>query len=178
MGQPAPHFELPDLEGGKFSLEQHKGSIVVLEWFNPQCPYVKAAHTKGSLIDTAKKLTSEGVVYVAINSGAPGKQGHGIEVNREGKTALSIEHPILLDEEGKVGRAYGATNTPHIFVIDEEGVLRYAGAVDNSPDGEGQSPEGGTLVNHLTAAVSALKEKKPVSPAQTKAYGCSVKYAK
>jgi peroxiredoxin len=178
VGKPAPGFSLPNLEGKDVSLSDFKGKIVVLEWFNPQCPFVKAAHTKGSLVDTAKTLTEKDVAYLAINSGAPGKQGHGVEINADGKKTFGLDHPILLDEEGKVGKAYGATNTPHIFVIDDEGTLAYAGAVDNSPDGEGASPEGGTLVNYLVDAVTALRADKPVAVSQTKAYGCSVKYAK
>lgn len=178
VGKPAPGFTLPDLAGEKVSLSDFKGKIVVLEWFNPECPFVKAAHTKGSLVDTAKKMTEKGVAYLAINSGAPGKQGHGVDVNAEAKKAFKLDHPILLDEDGTVGRAYAATNTPHIFVIDEAGTLVYAGAVDNSPDGEGGSPEGGTLVNYLVDAVAAVRSDDPVAVSHTKAYGCSVKYAK
>lgn len=150
--------------------------MVVLEWFNPECPYVKAAHTKGSLINTASALGQKGVVYVAINSGAPGKQGHGKEVNLAGARTFKLTHPILLDESGKVGKAYGATNTPHLFVIDSGGKLVYRGAIDNSKDGEGQSAEGGTLINYLTSAVESTLSGRPVAVPETKAYGCSVKY--
>lgn len=176
IGQRAPEFTLRDLEGTSISLKEHRGKLVVLEWFNPECPFVRAAHTEGSLVDTAKKLTERGVVYLAINSGASKKQGHGKEVNLAGKERFGLTHPILLDEEGTVGRAYGATNTPHIYVIDREGRLAYAGAVDNSPDGEGKSPKDGKLVNYLMQAVEEIEAGKPVSVPVTKAYGCSVKY--
>lgn len=176
LGKPAPAFTLKDTEGKDVSLESFKGKTVVLEWFNPQCPFVKKSHTAGSLVDYAKKATGDGVVWLAINSGASGKQGHGAEANREGIKAFSIDHPVLLDESGSVGRLYGATNTPHMFVIDPKGVLVYSGAIDNSPDGEGQSAEGGTLVNYVDQALREVRDGKPISKPSTKAYGCSVKY--
>ena len=111
-----------------------------------------------------------------INSGAPGKQGAGVDKSKDGAAALGVKNPVLIDESGEVGKLYGATNTPHMFVIDPSGVLVYAGAIDNSPDAEGESPEGGTLVNYVTEALAAIDEKRPVKVASTKAYGCSVKY--
>lgn len=176
IGQLAPDFALTSLSGTEVKLSDYRGKVVVLEWFNPGCPFVKAAHTKGSLVQTAQDLTAQGVVYLAINSGAAGKQGAGKQANLEGKRAFKLEHEILLDESGEVGRSYGATNTPQMFVIDQKGVLAYAGAVDNSPDGEGGSPEGGQLVKYMEEAVSDLLAGRPVSRAETKPYGCSVKY--
>lgn len=178
VGKEAPAFSLPDLSGKMHSLANYRGKPVVLEWFNPECPFVKAAHTKGSLINAAAELEKKGFIYLAINSGAPGKQGHGAPANSAGKETFDLTHPILLDETGATGKSYGATNTPHIFLIDQKGTLVYAGAVDNSPDGEGNSPEGGTLVNYLTQAADELLAGKPISKPSTKAYGCSVKYSK
>lgn len=178
VGKEAPAFSLPDLSGKTHRLADYRGKPVVLEWFNPECPFVRAAHTKGSLVSTAAELEKKGFVYFAINSGAPGKQGHGVEANKAGKEAFSLTHPILLDESGAVGKAYGATNTPHVFMIDQNGTLVYAGAADNSPDGEGNSPDGGTLVNYLTQAAGELLAGKPISKPEVKAYGCSVKYSK
>jgi peroxiredoxin len=178
IGAAAPDFELPDLDGKLVKLSSFRGSTVVLEWFNPGCPFVKASHTKGSLVDTASRLQKNGVVWLAINSGAPGKQGHGVEANRAGKTSFKLEHPILLDESGRVGHAYAAAHTPHLYVIDDKGVLVYRGAIDNSPDAEGQSPTGGKLVNYVDATLSDLKASRPVAVAETEAYGCSVKYQK
>lgn len=176
VGKPAPDFSLEDLQGNQVSLASFKGKVVVLEWFNPGCPFVKRSHTVGSLVGTAKRHTDAGVVWLAINSGAPGKQGAEVEANKAAAAAFKIEHPILLDPSGAAGKAYGATNTPHMFVIDKEGVVVYAGAIDNSPDGEGKSPTGGTLVNYVDAALDALAAGTEVATPVTKPYGCSVKY--
>jgi peroxiredoxin len=177
IGQPAPDFTLSDLDGKPVKLADYKGKIVVLEWFNPGCPFVVAAHTKGSLVDAAARASKQGVVWLAINSGAPGKQGTGVALNRKAQAEWKIGNPILLDEAGTVGKAYGATNTPHLFVVDAAGKLAYAGAVDNSPDGERGAPQGGALVEYATAAVEALRAGRPVGVTSTKAYGCGVKYA-
>jgi peroxiredoxin len=177
VGKPAPDFTLKDLDGNDVRLSSFKGKTVVLEWFNPNCPFVKASHTKGSLKDTARREVKAGVVWLAVNSGAPGKQGAGAAVNREAAKAFGLEHPILLDEAGTVGKTYGATNTPHIMVIDPKGTLVYRGAVDNSPDGEGESATGGKLVSYVEAAIADVAAGKPVATAETKAYGCGVKYA-
>ncbi len=178
LGQAAPDFSLPDLDGKGVRLSDFRGKTVVLEWFNPECPFVKASHTKGSLVDAAARMAKNGVVWLAINSGAPGKQGHGIEKNRAGKTQFGLTHPILLDESGEVGRLYGAARTPHMYVVSPEGKLVYRGAIDNSPDGEAESPSGGTLVRYVEQALAALTASKPIPFAETEAYGCSVKYAK
>ena len=179
IGKPAPDFKLKDLNGKDVSLASFKGKTVVLEWFNPGCPFVKKAHSVGSLVSAAKQHAKQGVVWLAINSGAAGKQGADVAANTEAAKAWSLEHPILRDESGAVGKAYGATNTPHMYVIDKKGVLIYAGAIDNSPDGEGKSvqPEGSKLINYVDAAIEDSKAGKPVRTPSTKAYGCSVKYA-
>lgn len=176
VGKLAPNFILRDLDGQTVSLASLKGKTVVLEWFNPQCPFVKASHTKGSLIDAAKRATSGGVVWLSINSSGEGRQGFGVDANRDGAKNLGVVNPILLDPDGKVGHAYGATNTPHIFVIDPKGTLVYAGAVDNSPDGSGESPEGGKLVSYVDQALGDVAAGRPVAISRTKAYGCGVKY--
>jgi peroxiredoxin len=176
VGEKAPDFELADLDGKPVKLSSFLGKTVVLEWFNPECPFVKNSHTKGSLVGTAAKHEKQGVVWLAINSGAPGKQGTGVEKNQSGKASFGFTHPVLLDESGAVGKAYGAKRTPHLYVIDPKGVLVYRGAIDNSPDGEGESPEGGKLVNHVDAALADLAAGRPVSKPETEAYGCSVKY--
>ncbi len=178
VGKPAPDFALKGLDGKEFKLSKHKGKVVVLEWFNPGCPYVKKSHTVGSLVDTAKKHTAKGVVWVAINSGAPGREGAELSANTEAVKAFGLTHPVLRDEAGTVGKAYGATNTPHMFVIDKKGVLQYAGAIDNSPDAEKKSAPDGKLVNYVDDAIAAVTAGKPVAVATSKAYGCSVKYAK
>ena len=177
LGQAAPEFTLQDLDGNPVSLGAFRGKVVVLEWFNPECPYVKKAHTVGSLVGTAKRHMESGVVWLAINSGGEGRQGHGIEVNEESRTHFSLTHPILLDETGVVGKAYGATNTPHLYVIDAQGTLVYRGGIDNSPDAEQQSPQGGKLINYVDAALADLSSGRSVEHADTPPYGCCVKYA-
>jgi peroxiredoxin len=176
IGKPAPDFTLKDLAGKDVKLASYKGKVVVLEWFNPGCPFVKASHSVGSLVDTARRVTKDGVVWLAINSGAPGKQGNELAMNADAAKAWSLSHPILRDETGAVGKSYGATNTPNMFVIDKAGAVVYAGAIDNSPDGEGKSPQGGKLVNYVDAALGDLAAGRPVQTAVTKPYGCSVKY--
>jgi peroxiredoxin len=173
LGKPAPDFELVDLEGKAVKLSDHAGKIVVLEWFNPDCPFVKRNHEQGPLKDLAKRVRDKGVVFLAVNSGAPGKQGHGKEANVAGRDRYGIDYPILLDESGKVGRAYGAKATPHMYVVDTKGVLVYAGAIDNAPDGE---PDDGKLVDHVSQAIEDLSAGRAVATPETKAYGCSVKY--
>lgn len=177
LGKPAPDFTLRDLDGKEVRLSAYKGKVVVLEWFNPGCPFVNKSHTKGSLKDAAARHGKSGVVWLAINSGAAGKQGAGLDANRAGVKEFGMVNPVLLDETGEVGRKYGATNTPHMFVVDGAGNLAYRGAVDNSPDGEGETPAGGKLVSYVDEALAALAAGKSVPTPETKAYGCSVKYA-
>lgn len=176
VGQPAIDFELTDAEGKPFHLADHKGKTVVLEWFNPGCPFVKYAHGEGPLKTMAADEIKNDVVWVAVNSGAPGKQGAGVDASREGATTFGMTHPILIDETGAVGRAYAAEKTPHMFVIDPAGTLVYAGALDNAPIGEVDG--GGAFVNHVTAALADVRAARPVAAPKTNAYGCSVKYDK
>jgi peroxiredoxin len=176
IGKPAPDFTLNDLDGRSVHLADTRGSVVVLEWFNPQCPFVNKAHTKGSLRDTAWRHAAAGVVWLGIDSAAPAKQGYEPEAIRAAIQRFGLAHPILRDESGAVGRAYGATNTPHMFVIDKSGTLVYEGAIDNSPDAEGESPQGGSLVNYVDAALDDLAAGRPVRTPRTQAYGCGVKY--
>src|SRR5258708_4505943 len=103
IGKPAPEFELRDLEGQTFRLSQFRGKTVVLEWFNPQCPFVKASHSKGSLHGLAEKYTVKGITWLAINSAAQGRQGFGADANVDGKRKFGFTHPVLLDETGDVG---------------------------------------------------------------------------
>jgi peroxiredoxin len=177
VGKPAPDFALTDLDGKQVKLSSFKGKTVVLEWFNPGCPYVKKSHGVGSLVDTAKRVSKSGVVWLAINSSGPGKQGNALEENVSAVKSWSMPHPVLRDETGATGKAYGATNTPHIFIVDKTGKLAYAGAIDNSPDGEGKSAPDGKLVNYVDATLADLDAKRAVKTPTTKAYGCSVKYA-
>lgn len=184
LGKPAPDFTLQDTDGKTHKLSALRGKTVVLEWFNPDCPFVKHAHGKGPLVDMARKHQSASLVWLSINSSAPGKQGHGKERNVSAKSEYRMDNPVLLDEDGRVGRAYGAQKTPHMFVVNPEGVLVYRGGLDNAPmgvvDDERPRPEGsrpGELVAYVENALADLKAKRPVSLADTPAYGCTVKYA-
>jgi peroxiredoxin len=175
VGKPAPDFSLPDLDGKTVQLSQFKGKTVVLEWFNPDCPFVKANHSKGSLKGMAKRFTDKGIVWLAVNSSAAGKQGHGADVNRKGKETYGMDYPILLDEKGEVGKMYGARTTPHMYIIDPQGVLVYKGAIDNTP-GSDPEPED-KVVNYVDTALGELAAGKAVTTKETEPYGCSVKYA-
>jgi len=173
IGKPAPDFQLEDLDGKTVKLSDYKGKTVVLEWFNPECPVVKGSHSKGTLKGMDERVTKDGVVWLAINSGAPGMEGTGAEKNKKAKTDWSMAATILLDEDGKVGRAYGARTTPHMFIVDSKGNLAYRGAIDN-----GAEEKDGEVVNYVEVALAELKAGKPVTKSDTRPYGCSVKYAK
>ena len=175
IGKPAPAFELKDLDGKTVKLADYKGKTVVLEWFNPECPVVKGQHDDGRLKDAAAKAMKDGIVWLAINSSAAGMEGNGVEKNKKGAAGWNMSYPILLDEEGTVGHAYGAKCTPTMYVIDAKGTLVYHGAIDNMGSGK---PEGGAVVNYVEKALAEMKEGKPVSTPETKAYGCGVKYAR
>jgi peroxiredoxin len=183
LGKAAPDFSLTDTDGKTVTLSSVRGKTVVIEWFNPDCPFIKHAHTKGPLKDLAKRTANDKLVWLAINSNAKDKQGYGVERNRQAKVEYGIPHPILLDESGKVGHAYGAIKTPHVFVIDSKGVLVYRGGVDNAPIGsvDAERPHlpgnaKDTLENYLEYALADLAAKKPLRLADTPPYGCTVKY--
>jgi len=184
LGKPAPDFTLVDTEGKTHKLAELRGKTVVLEWFNPDCPFVRFAHTKGELKDNASRVAAADLVWLSINSGAAGKQGHGVERNKQARGEYTIANPVLLDEGGAVGRAYGAAKTPHMFVVDPKGVLVYRGGIDNAPMGEVDparprppSAKDGERVNYVNGALGDLKRGGPLGLPDTPAYGCSVKYA-
>jgi peroxiredoxin len=173
VGAPAPDFTLTAVDGTTHTLSRYAGRAVVLEWFNPGCPFVKHSHGPGGpLQDFAKKATKDGSVWLAINSNAPGTEGNGLELNRKAAAGWGLEHPVLLDEQGTVGRAYGAATTPHMYVVDTAGILRYRGAIDNRPLGKGE----GQPVNYVQKALADLAAGRSVATSDTKPYGCSVKY--
>jgi peroxiredoxin len=183
LRKPAPDFTLQDTEGNAVSLRSLRGKVVVLEWFNPDCPFVKFAHGKGPLHDLAKKLGSEKLVWLSINSGGVGKQGNGVDRNRAAKGEYAIENTVLLDEAGEVGRKYGAEKTPHLFVIDPKGRLVYRGGLDNAPlgvvdDARPRTKETklGELEPYVEKAIEDLQKKRALRLSDTPAYGCSVKY--
>lgn len=178
LGAKAPDFTLKDLDGQQIRLSELAGKTVVLEWFNPDCPFVKLAHARDfSLKGKASEYAPKGVVWLAINSNAAGRQGHGLETNLAGRKALGIDYPILLDPTGEVGKRYGAERTPHMYVIDKHGTLVYNGAIDNTSGGDLDDAEPPPAVNHVDAALASVLSGGAVKTSQTTAWGCTVKYA-
>lgn len=173
LGKPAPDFSLMDLQGTQVSLADYRGKTVVLEWFNPGCPFIKYAHGKGPLKSALPGGQSENIAWLAINSSAPGNEGHGQELNAKHHAEWKMSYPVLIDEDGKIGRLYDAKTTPHMFVIDPQGVLVYRGALDNAPLGKAKDKK----VNYVEMALADLAAGRPVATPETQAYGCSVKYA-
>jgi len=176
VGKEAPAFSLKNTKGAEVSLADYKGKIVVLEWINYECPFVKKHYASGNMGKLQEKYAAQGVVWLAISSAAPGKQGSlpAAEMQARADKEGSKASAILLDEAGTVGKAYDATNTPHMFIINKEGVLAYAGAIDDKPTTEQADIQGAS--NYVAAALDALLAGKDVATAKTKAYGCSVKY--
>ncbi|MEL6545271.1 MAG: redoxin domain-containing protein [Myxococcota bacterium] len=175
IGELAPDFVLESVNGGSYRLSEARGSPVVLEWFNPDCPFTRNNHSEGALFDLPEQMSKRypGLRWFAINSSAPNREGGGRGRNIEAQKTYAMTTPLLLDPSGDVGKRYRAQTTPHMFVIDAGGVLRYSGALDNAPMGE--SNERKTL-NYVENALGQLSRGKPVHPAQVKPYGCSVKY--
>ena len=177
-GSPAPDFTLTDLDGNPHKLSDYKGKIVVLEWNNPDCPFVKKHYDhSGNLPKLQKAATADGVVWLTINSGAAGNQG-GDYSAAQLKAYLEKNHAAptayLPDHDGKVGHLYNAKTTPQLFVITADGTLAYDGAIDSI-----RSTDVGDIAkatNYLTAALTSVKAGQPVAKANTESYGCSVKY--
>lgn len=167
VGKPAPAFTLKDETGKEHSLAQYQGKIVVLEWTNPECPFVQRHYKANTMKNTVKGFDANKVVWLAVNSTAHNKPDQSAAWKKE----QAFTYPVLQDADGKVGHAYGAKTTPHMYVIDAKGVLQYAGAIDDDPRGKNATP-----VNHVKTAVDALLGGKPVPAATTEPYGCSVKY--
>jgi peroxiredoxin len=175
IGAAAPDFTLTDTDGKSVTLSALKGKIVVLEWFNADCPFVKRNHGQGTLKTYGNEASAKGdVVWLAINSSATGKQGAGLERNKAGRTEYGMTYPVLLDESGEVGKKYGARTTPHVYVIDKTGNVAYSGSIDNAPDGDPRDAP--TVINFVGNALDELRAGKPVTKAKTDPWGCSVKY--
>jgi peroxiredoxin len=172
IGGDAPTFTLKDTDGKELNFaEFSKGKTVVLEWFNPECPFVvKQYVTTSVMADTRAVAKETGALWLTINSGAAGKQGAGLEKNKQFKTDWKIENPVLIDDAGTVGKAYGARTTPHMYII-KDGKVVYMGAIDNNRSAREKGDK-----NFVIQALRELKDGKAVSEAETRPYGCSVKY--
>ena len=177
VGQPAPNFTLVGGDGKKHSLAHYKGKYVVLEWTNPSCPFVHKFYDSGTMQHLQKTETAKGVVWIRINSSAPGKEGSQkvADVAPYEKTNHVASTLTLLDPDGKVGHLYGARNTPQMFVIDPKGVLIYAGGIDDKPSAD--AADIATAKNYVVAALDEAMAGKPVTTPTAQPYGCSVKYA-
>ena len=176
VGAIAPDFSLTDAAGKTQSLSQYKGKYVVLEWFNPDCPFVKKHYGSGNMQKLQAEYTGKGVVWLTIDSSAPGFEGN---LSAEQATKVMAEQKlkstaVLLDPDGKAGKAYGARNTPHMFVVSPEGKIVYEGAIDSKPSPNPADIEGAT--NYVKVALDESMAGKPVSQSSTRPYGCSVKY--
>lgn len=173
IGEQAPGFSLTDTTGATHTLADalKEYKLVVLEWFNPDCPFVQGRHKTGSTMrDLYAEFKDRGVGWLAINSGAPGKQGAGVERNARAIREYKIAYPVLLDETGMVGRRYGARTTPTMFIINHDGALLYAGAIDGKMTGRPGE-------NFVREALEQALAGETIMTPETRSSGCSVKYA-
>ncbi len=176
IGSPAPALTLTDTRGKQHNLADYKGKYVVLEWVNLGCPFVKKHYESGNMQATQKKAVEKGVVWLSVCSSAKWKQGHlsAAGWNEEIADRKMASTAVLIDESGEVGRTYGAKTTPHMYVVNPEGILIYKGAIDDKPTTNKDTIPGAR--NHVLAALDESMAGKPVSMASTTSYGCSVKY--
>jgi len=174
VGKEAPEFELQDQHGKTHILSDYKGKIVVLEWFNESCPYCEAAWESGlvpNLIKTLGEQETE-VVYLTINSTANKPEEKVLESGADFLEELKVTVPMLMDYDGKAGKVFGARTTPHMFVINAEGILVYQGAISDDRKGK----EGDKAETHIMRVVTQLEAGEEVSPSYVQPWGCSVKY--
>lgn len=167
VGEAAPGFTLMDHHGKEVSLADYDGKIVVLEWTNPECPFVQRHYKEGTMVELAKEFADEDVVWLSVNS----TNYWDTAKNDEWAHGQKLPYAVLNDASGEVGHKYGAKTTPHMFVIASDGTLAYAGAIDDGPRGDAS-------VNYVEAALESLIAGKDIEVTESKPYGCSVKYAK
>jgi glutathione peroxidase-family protein len=176
VGKPAPDFTAIDIEGETVQLSKLKGNIVVLEWNNPECPFVKKFYGAGAMQQLQKDAAGKKAMWISINSGAAGKQGHmdaaAAKAYVNGQGAAPMHY--ILDPEGAIGKSYDAKTTPHMFVIDKDGNIAYMGAIDDKPSTDATDIK--SAKNYVMAAIDSLAAGKPVEVASVQAYGCNVKY--
>jgi len=177
VGKPAPDFTLTDTQGKSQKLSAYRGKTVVVEWFNFDCPFVKKHYGSGHMQSLQKDAADRGVIWLAVLSSAPGKQGHypAARLNEMAAERKAAAKAMLLDESGSVGHLYGAKTTPHLYVVNTKGVLVYQGAIDDKPSTDAEDIPGAR--NHLKMALDETLAGKPVTVSTTQPYGCSVKYA-
>jgi peroxiredoxin len=176
VGQPAPAFTATDSLGQTRHLADFSGKVVVLEWWNPECPFVGKHYGGGNMQKLQKEWTARGVVWLTVSSSASGKQGYvdATQANAIMEQRGGSPTAILLDHDGAVGRAYGAKTTPHMFVIDAKGTLVYEGGIDDRPSTDQRDLASAT--NYVQAALEEVLAGKRVQTPTSDPYGCSVKY--
>lgn len=175
-GGPAPAFSVQDASGATRTLSEFAGRTVVLEWTNSGCPYVRKHYDSGNMQGLQQEATAGGVVWLQVISSAPGAQGHLDGPGALARVRTDNAHPTatLLDPSGAMGHAYGARNTPHMFIIGGDGRLLYQGAIDDRPSARPATLEGAN--NYVRAALADITAGRSVAVAETTPYGCSVKY--
>lgn len=177
LGQPAPAFTATDTSGKTVSLADYKGKHVVLEWVNPGCPFVMKHYSSANMQGTQQEAAARGVVWLAVNSTAqdssdyrsPAAMAQWMQQHKAAATAT------LMDADGKIGRAYGARTTPHMYIVDPAGTLVYAGGIDNKSSAN--VADIATATNHVKVALAETLAGKAISSPSTRPYGCSVKYS-
>lgn len=177
VGEPAPDFTLTGLDGQPHKLSDYKGKIVVLEWNNPDCPFVHKHYDSGNIPKLQHTAMEQGVVWLMVNSGAPGQQGgdySSAQLNSWLADHKSSPTAYLRDPSGTVGHLYGAKATPHLFVIKADGVLAYNGGIDSIRSAD--QADIARAENYVASALAAVEAGQPVKHAHTQPYGCSIKY--
>lgn len=177
VGQPAPNFTAADSNGRSVSLSDFRGRTVVLEWNNPECPFVRKHYGSGNMQRTQAAAARDNVAWLTINSSGPGNQGNmnGTQANAFLTSSRARPTAYLLDPRGVVGRTYEARTTPHMYIVNAAGTLVYAGAIDDRPTPNPADINGAR--NHVLAALAEIKAGRAVSVPTSRPYGCSVKYA-
>ncbi len=176
VGQPAPGFALSDTNGKAVNLADYKGKTVVLEWHNSECPFVKKHYDSANMQALQSKYTKDGVVWLSVSSTEPGHQDYKKPdvINALLKTSRASPTAYLMDESGSTGKSYGAKTTPHMYIINPQGTLVYAGGIDDKRSANVADIK--SAKNFVTAALDEMKAGKPVSVSTATPYGCSVKY--
>jgi len=176
VGKPAPAFSGKNLKGEAVSLSDLKGKIVVLEWVNFDCPFVKKHYSSGNIPKLQQEYTAKDVVWISINSSAAGKQGNysAADMTARAEKDGNKASQFLLDPEGTIGKAYDAKTTPHLFIINKDGVLVYNGAIDSKKSTDVADIAGADKL--FANALDAVIAGKEVTNAKNEPYGCGVKY--
>ena len=177
VGQPAPAFSVVDTRGKTVSLADYKGKHVVLEWVNPGCPFVQKHYNSGNMPATQKAAVAQGVAWLAVSSTAKDASDYRPPSDLAAwmHSKGGVPTATVMDNDGKIGRAYGARTTPHMYVVDPAGKLVYAGAIDSKPTANAADIK--TATNYVNQTIGEVLAGKAVSQPTTRAYGCSIKYA-